>query len=456
MKEKNVLYKAGIGFVLILLLLQACSIPLFGSDDAASMQTQTMEAFNQMLSATETALAESVAGVEEITEAAPTEEESAPTEELPSPTPIVHTITPSDPGWVHRWFNDTNSSITADENRAPGGDDYYNNELERPFTANEMIYHPDVDIQKAEIATDDDFFYFSIYLKDVNPDTGDLQATYGAEIDTDLDGRGDFLFLCETPNQTEWAIEMASGYTDTNENVGGKQPTYPEAPIDGDGYDKVIFSLDVLTDPDGVWCRKAPGSEVKVDIAVKRTLIESPNYFAWGVWADASLADPALFDYNDHFTYAEEGSPYPVNSNYPIKALFLVDNTCRESYGFTPSGEIPGMCFIPTPEPTTTAGPNVIKGGLYWDSNQNGVRDPGEVYQPYCEIRDFHLMTGACSACGTTTTQTGTSFSFTVPAGTYCLTVTSTENVTTSLPIEITVGGGNTYTRDIGVWFKFN
>jgi len=78
MKKKNMLYKAGIGFVLILLFLQACSIPLFGSDDAASIQTQTMQAFNQMLSATETALAESAAGVEEVTEAAPTEEEPAP------------------------------------------------------------------------------------------------------------------------------------------------------------------------------------------------------------------------------------------------------------------------------------------------------------------------------------------------------------------------------------------
>ncbi len=439
MKEKNVRYKAGVGFILILLLLQACNAPLFGGDDVVSTEPQTTE---------------------EITEAAATEE-PAPTEELPLPTAtaIVHTITPSDPGWVHRWFKDTNSSTTADENRAPGGDDYYNNELERPFTANEMVYHPDIDIQKAEIASDDDFFYFSIYLKDVNSDTGDLPATYGAEIDTDLDGRGDFLFLCEAPNQTEWAIEMASGYTDSNDDVGGKQPTYPEAPTDGDGYDKVIFSMDVLDDPDGVWCRKAPGSEVKVDIAVKRTLIDSPNYFAWGVWADASLADPALFDYNDQFTYAEAGSPYHVNSNYPIKGLYLVDNTCRESYGFDPSGKIPGMCFIPTPiPPTATPQPksNVIRGGLYWDSNQNGVRNTGEVYQPYCGTREFRLKTGACGVIGVTTSQTGTSFSFTVPDGTYCLTVTNTENVTTSLPIQITVGAGKTYTRDIGIWYKFN
>ncbi|MFH1447060.1 MAG: hypothetical protein ABIG43_06605 [Chloroflexota bacterium] len=444
MKEKNILYKAGIGFVLILLLLQACNIPLFGSDDVVSTESQTIEEVTEI-----------AAGAEEVTEA-------APTEELPSPTAIVHTITPSDPGWVHRWFKDVNSSITADENRAPGGDDYYNNELERPFTANEMIYRPDVDIQKAEIAIDDDFFYFTIYLKDVNPDTGDLQATYGAEIDTDLDGRGDFLFLCKTPNQTEWAIEMASGYTDSNENVGGKQPTYPEAPTDGDGYDQVIFSLDVLNDPDGVWCRKAPGSEVKVDIAVKRTLIDSPNYFAWGVWADASLADPALFDYNDHFTYAEEGSPYPVNSNYPIKALFLVDNTCRESYGFDPSGEIPGMCFIPTPTPTATATqmptatpvrPGVIRGTLYWDTNNNGVRDAGEVYTAACTTRNFHLKTGACGVIGILNTQTGTGFSFTVSPGTYCLSVTSTTYITTPLPIQITVTGGNTYVRDIGHYY---
>ena len=435
MKEKNVRYKAGVGFILILLLLQACNAPLFGGDDVVSTEPQTTE---------------------EITEAAATEE-PAPTEELPLPTAtaIVHTITPSDPGWVHRWFKDTNSSTTADENQAPGGDDYYNNQLERPFTANEMVYHPDIDIQKAEIASDDDFFYFSIYLKDVNSDTGDLPATYGAEIDTDLDGRGDFLFLCEAPNQTEWAIEMASGYTDSNDDVGGKQPTYPEAPTDGDGYDKVIFSMDVLDDPDGVWCRKAPGSEVKVDIAVKRTLIDSPKIFAWGVWADASLADPALFDYNDQFTYAEAGSPYKVNSNYPINGLYLVDNTCRESYGFNPTGKIPGMCFIPTPEPTATPeipptpvpDPVTVSGIAFDDVGCGGAAANNGIYNG-CEPQTVYAVTityypGYCgSPTGPSHNTTSKAFSYVLPAGNYCFLIDPTANMTTPHAYQVTLNPG--------------
>ena len=79
----------------------------------------------------------------------------------------------------------------------------------------------------------------------------------------------------------------------------------------------------------------------------------------WGVWADAGLKDPGMFNYNDRFTYAQAGSPIAGNPYYPIKAIYAVDNTCRAAYGFNPTGDEPLLCPVnpqptPTPRPTPT------------------------------------------------------------------------------------------------------
>ncbi len=59
----------------------------------------------------------------------------------------------------------------ASQNRASGGDSYHVNLLERPFTANSMIYHPEIDINKVELSKDNTFYYFSIYLNNVAAET---------------------------------------------------------------------------------------------------------------------------------------------------------------------------------------------------------------------------------------------------------------------------------------------
>jgi hypothetical protein len=46
----------------------------------------------------------------------------------------------------------------------------------------------------------------------------------------------------------------------------------------------------------------------------------------------------------------EAGSPVRSNSNYPLKALYSVDNVCREAFGFAPTGYEPQLC--PRVEPT--------------------------------------------------------------------------------------------------------
>ena len=76
----------------------------------------------------------------------------------------------------------------------------------------------------------------------------------------------------------------------------------------------------------------------------------------WGAWAQMGGLHPELFDYNDHFTLAQAGDPFPGNANYPIKALAELDNTCRWAVGFTPNGSEPGLCqHAPTPTPYPTA-----------------------------------------------------------------------------------------------------
>ena len=71
-----------------------------------------------------------------------------------------------------------------------------------------------------------------------------------------------------------------------------------------------------------------------------------------GVWAADSLLEPGMIDLHDHYTLDEAGSPYQAHAEYPLAALNLVDNTCRETYGFDATTPIAGLCYSP-PEPTT-------------------------------------------------------------------------------------------------------
>ena len=52
-----------------------------------------------------------------------------------------------------------------------------------------------------------------------------------------------------------------------------------------------------------------------------------------GAWA-GTLVDPAMFDYHDHMTHVEAGSPNPGYEVYPLKAMAEIDNTCRLAINF--------------------------------------------------------------------------------------------------------------------------
>ena len=72
-------------------------------------------------------------------------------------------------------------------------------------------------------------------------------------------------------------------------------------------------------------------------------MIGNPKSYAMGAWA-GTVVDPAMFDYHDHMTHAEAGSPNPGYEVYPLKKMSEIDNTCRLAINFVPTGKEPGLC----------------------------------------------------------------------------------------------------------------
>ncbi|MBI9045933.1 MAG: hypothetical protein JEZ06_15680 [Anaerolineaceae bacterium] len=347
--------------IIIMIIIMACNMSL--ADQGESEAEKTLQAIYVQQSLEPPTQAAQITPEEIVQEPTATVEPTA--EEIPD-TPqeatatveIVHTTIPGKPGWVSQWWMDTSSKSTASQNRANGGDNLNQNLLERPFTAQDMLYHPDVDLQRIEISQDSTFYYFLIYLSGLNSDLNILSAHYGVEIDINRDGRGNVLLWVKGDDNKEWNIDNVFVYRDTNTDVGGSHPIQADAPdYSGDSYDELLFSPDHLNDPDAAWKRVDPANTNVIQLALKKSLLNNAATFMWNGWADDGVSDPTMFDYNDFFTLSEAGSPIKNSANYPLKDLYLVDNTCRLAYGFEPTGDEAGVCPIseagPTPNPET-------------------------------------------------------------------------------------------------------
>lgn len=466
--KKSTFLTFSISFILSL-VLSACNFGGVPTNNTQEQMAQTLAA----IAFTQTAMAQEPEPVPtEATPEPPAEEESQPepTEEAPV---VTHQITPGEPGWVQTYFFDTDSSPNAALGYVTSGDDFVANLFERPFTETEMGYRPEVDINKAEISADNTFIYVTITLHAPHPEQG-LPATYGVEIDADKDGRGDLLVLAEQPASPTWDIAGVSIYQDADGDVGGATILRPDANDPSNGYEEVVFSRDVLNDPDAAWVRIAEGTPPSVTIALKKSLIPGDGTFVWGVWAAQSVLDPAKLDLHDHYTQEQAGSPYQSHTNYPLAALNLVDNTCREVLGFEPTSPIPGLCAQPeseetpetpeetpgltqetmeveqTPEdPTPTPSPTVtpteellgvIAGSAFDDLNNDGDRDGGEPLTVYDVT--ITLRIGSCS--GTileTTNQKAFTFSG-LSAGTYCVQISGGATMNTPDHYVVTLDPG--------------
>ncbi|MCE9645113.1 MAG: hypothetical protein K8S20_03855 [Chloroflexi bacterium] len=304
-----------------------------------------------------------------------------------APTSIVHTLVPVnlsnavDTGKAA----DQDSSKSASNNAAAGGDRFTFGEFERPFNANLMdVYFPYLDIQQAQIYQDEPWIHASIWLK--GPDAnGGLPGRYALEIDSNRDGKGDWLVLVSRPASGDWSTAGVQVWQDANQDVGGSTAMYSDENMtSGDGFELKVFEDGIGSDPDLAWARISPEDPNLVELSVKLAAVDDDGKFLAGVWAGNDSLNPAVFDFNDHMTHAQAGaSVRGFEVYYPIKGLSELDNTCRVAVGFSASGNEPGLCKNPAqPSP---AGPSC---GLTLNICQQ---------QGYCFV---NMDSCQCEVCG--------------------------------------------------------
>jgi len=326
--------------VLLMLSLSAClnsSSPTEAFDDqvvAGVAATLTKEAFVRSVN---------TARQTEVIKNLPTEttipsDTPAPTitpSLTPTPEPI-HALIPGDPLGLHTYISDM-VSVDLAKDKTAVGDNYAWNRLERPFTSERMEYRGYLDIYQVNLKVTD------FVLIGKLPDEGDIR--YSIELDVDHNGRGDFLVMAILPPDSEWTTDNVWVLADADDDIGGLYPLYMEDPFPNQtGYEREIFYNGVGEDRDLAWVRRDPDYDNQIQIAFKDNLIGSLG-FLWSAWADEGLRDPSLYDYNDHFSFTDAGSPNKDNYRYPLKAVALIDSTCRSWYGYVPSGEEPGLCL---------------------------------------------------------------------------------------------------------------
>jgi hypothetical protein len=251
-------------------------------------------------------------------------------------------------------MTDRSSAILAGEHRTIG-DHFDFNLFERPMTSQAMDYQPFLDISpRAELSLAPPWVYVTIYLQ--SKPAKDAEVTYAVELDLNINGRGDWLITAKNPFTEEWTSSGVEAFLDSNGDVGGRHASRSDSQP-GDGFDALILGHGEAIDPEGVWVRLAPLVQA-VQIAFKHGLIGDDQTFLWSVWADGGPQRPDWFDYNDHYSLAEAGSPNIGSSNYPLKALASVDNTCRWIQGIMPRIGMPGLCVFATSTPIATPTPS--------------------------------------------------------------------------------------------------
>jgi hypothetical protein len=345
----------------------------------------------------------------------------------PQPTAtftIVHQTTPPGATGTTRYITDFDTEPYAPQKKAIGGDEYFNNRWERPFTADTMDYLPDVDLKRVELRIAVPWVYVTFEFSEPRAE-GIGQTMYGAEFDVNKDGRGDYLIWGASPPSGGWTTDGVEAWKDTNHDAGGPTPQGADAPWDkGDGYDRNLVAGGVGDDPDLAWIRRLEGG-TKVQLAFKYSAIGNAAQFLWNGLADLGVRNPAWFDYNDHFTQAEAGSPLPVQTNlYPLKEIWGLDNTCRDAYGFAPTGTEPGLCLY--------AGS--ISGTVFVDrysgnppsTVDNGVLDANE---PVWLQGTVDLDQGGCPGTAYQSATIGASGKYlfeNIPIGPYCVRYSTT------------------------------
>jgi hypothetical protein len=167
------------------------------------------------------------------------------------------------------------------------------------------------------------------------------------EFDRSKTGRGDLLVLTKVPTK-QWSMDFVTVMSDENGDVGGIHPVVADEKTKGNGYDTTVQ----MGGDKVAYSRISPDDPHAVQIAVSLPLLDNPTEFLYGAWADDGLQDFSKFDYNDYVGPSEAGTPFKDKSDYPIKGLFSLDNTCRLPFGFEQeTSTTPGTCINVAPAP---------------------------------------------------------------------------------------------------------
>jgi hypothetical protein len=207
-----------------------------------------------------------------------------------------------------------------------------------------MTYIADIDIVSYSLTYDEKFFYVSIELVGANPNN-EMGINYAVELDMNADGFGDYIIIAHPAYSVNWSTNNVQIVQDTDRDTSGLSAERSDAPIPGNGYDTLVFDGNATDsdDPDIAWVRVNAGKKATVQFAFKRSF--SGENFMFGVLADGGLKSIEDLDYVDRYTEAEAGSPEKSEKDYPLKAIYAVDNVCREAFGFVGTGDEPQRCL---------------------------------------------------------------------------------------------------------------
>jgi hypothetical protein len=318
---------------MLILFLQSCSEPVAPTTLPATAQPMASEAVLATPDAVE-----------------PTQPSPLPTSQEVTGAPVAHVVIPSTGTSDRSTAHDNENSLFYDTKKVKTGDEFYKNRFERPFTATDMNYRPDLDVVNFSITSDANFFYVNISMVGLDAATQTLTGFYGIEIDRNADGRAELLLTTRPPYSTDFTADNVAAYLDVNGDVGGAVINRPDD-YPGDGFEKTIFDLSQgiypAGNPDLVWVRQTTdGTLPAVEVAFARQIFQGgAESFMWNVDSSGSAINPAIFYYHDHLTPEQAGAANTDDPNYPLKQLSSMDNTCRVPLGFQATGNEPMGCF---------------------------------------------------------------------------------------------------------------
>ena len=292
-----------------------------------------------------------------------------PTATLAPPPPVTATVQPATatptpahvsrpdmaPTFTHHLW-DADSSKTASKHYPPNGDNFAKGVFERPFNANTQDkYFPEVDILDSNFLMGSPWVYANIVLAGPSSTSNKLDASYAIDLSLNQNGYGDYFILVNQPGSGGWSTDGVQVWQDVNHDVDNPSFTPQSSPA-GDGYELLVFDQGKGNDPDLAWAMVDPSNPNMVWVAFKSSLIQDSKWLLRRSWAQRGGFKLDQMNYYQHMTEKQAGNPMPKATNYPLKDLSEMDNTCRIALNYTPAYTIPGLCIVfPTAAPP---GPN--------------------------------------------------------------------------------------------------